>query len=217
MLHGLALTAVVFAAQVGGPRGNDRNLNKFATIGDSLTAGTCSGCPALTPWPSVLLATLSQSWELTNTAVAGSTVAQMDSVQWTPQVQGKRFSVVVIYGGINDLAAGTSASSIFATLTGMTDEVNAEGATAVLVTPMPWKNFSGWNSGRQTQTESLRALILAWCTTPRKVCVDLYPLAGESGDAQALKAAYDMGDGLHLNQTGQNFIAATVAATSTGL
>lgn len=182
---------------------------RWAALGDSITdepvALTVAG------WPRSLQGlwgvSPSGKW-ITNNAVSGATSTTIRDTQWTTNTKAKGFAGVIVAGGVNDISAGETGLATYNRLKTVYDEVRAEGATLVIVTPLPAGAY--WSSGtKDTELADLRTRQLAYCSTNSVSCVDAYTGLGSGVN---IAAAYDSGDGLHPNQAGSDAIAALVYA-----
>lgn len=125
-------------------------------------------------------------------------------------MRGRGAGAVVVLAGVNDLAAGTSAATIFSNLQTIYDQARADGMQVVPITVLPWSGSGSWTAGKQTETTNLNTSILAYCATNGLVCIDAYNSALRTGTA--LTGIYDSGDGLHPNLAGSSVLANLVKA-----
>ncbi len=130
--------------------------------------------------------------------------------QWDTFAKNRRYQVLFVLGGINDITSGKNMTTALANLTRIWDEAIAAGMDVHPMTLSPASNRAGWNGTKQTQLETLNAAILAYCAAQGLVCIDLYNSALRDGTA--LAAAYDSGDGVHPNAAGESLIAQLVVA-----
>ena len=176
-------------------------------VGNSLTSGGTGG----ERWPNKLTPLPAG---ITNVvyAISGSNAAS-SLAQWRayrPPYPARIF----VLSGINDIIAGTSAAATFASLSTMYAEAKAAGVNVVAMTHPPFGNYVSWSAPKQAELEALNALVMA--STDVDVKVDFYAVMGQGGTPEDLAAIYDSGDGLHPNDAGTAFMAATVA-TALGL
>lgn len=191
-----------------GSTGAPVEIARVVALGDSITQG--SGITGVTdPYPAKLNNLLGVRWDVVNHGYSGDTVAQMRT-RWTNDIRGKKaWRYFIFLGGVNDLRNGTSANTIFTTISATLDEARADGIIVVLFTVTPWKAFVNWSAARQTETESLNALLLNYCATyPSQArCRDTYDVLNDPADAALLLAAHNSGDGLHPDQSGMDILA----------
>ena len=177
---------------------------RWLFVGDSLTAG--SG--GVTTWAKKMEGYTPSTVTFVNRAVAGHTASQI-LAQWTA---GKvpTPDKVFILGGINDIAAGTSAATTFSSLEQIYSEAAALGVQVIAMPTLPAGNYALWSAPDQVQLELLEASIIADGNID--VLINFYDLMGEPGTPEDLAAAYDFGDGIHPNDAGTTVMAAAVAA-----
>jgi lysophospholipase L1-like esterase len=107
--------------------------------------------------------------------------------------------------GVNDIAAGEDAATVFAGINGVVQTWLADGLRVVLSTILPWKNGGGWTAGRQTITEAVNASIMSLATAhPRLRVVDGYSAFGQPDDPALLRVSLQevVPDSLHLGTYG---------------
>jgi lysophospholipase L1-like esterase len=175
-------------------------------IGDSLTIG--SG--GVTTWPTKLLASAPAGTVFTNRAASSNTAAQI-LAQWRAAGVPTR---VFVLGGVNDIAVGTSAVATFASLSPIYSEASALGVNVVAQPTLPFGNAASWSAPDQVQLEALEVSIVADVNVD--ILVNWYDLMGQGGTPEDLAAIYDNGDGVHPNEAGTTFMAATMV-TALGL
>ena len=179
--------------------------DKWVFVGDSLTAG--SG--GVTTWPAKL-ASSAPTKTFSNVAVGGATSTQI-AAQFRANIDGERLFVL---GGINDIAIGTAASVAWTALGRVLFEAGLYGSRVVAMPTLPFGNAASWSAPDQVQLELLEASIIA--SPDYDVLVNWYDLMGQGGTPEDLAAIYDNGDGVHPNEAGTTFMAATMA-TALGL
>lgn len=201
------LSALVLAEP---PADSDR-VHLVECLGDSLTAGFAVGAANSVAWPQQLRGRVPRNYVPVNFAKAGSLLATVKWEQWTRQAKADKASYVVLFAGINDLAADTTGAALWSQMEAFAAEVQATGSTVVICTMAPWKASGSWSAGRQTQTEAYNASIRSWANgTSRRLC-ELYNNMG-AGDPAVLAAAYDGGDGIHFSIAGHAKVADLVDA-----
>ena len=187
-------------------RGSDR----IVLMGDSITSGIphagrtawVSRMPEMSPyWNSLNRHNFAVSGYTTSQMVADyATTAHVMRPMRTDQdianiLQPNQFSYFMVWGGINDLGAGTSAATIYANLLSLWASARADGYTVIATVPTSAAWFS---TAQRTQYDALVASIIGDATKydylfrPDLIITDM--------------AAY--GDGTHPNLTGANLIAA---------
>jgi lysophospholipase L1-like esterase len=174
-----------------------------AWVGDSISMGFASSAAR----PPMVLGTSIGKY-VQNFGVPGIQSATCLS-NWRSFVQGKGYSTIVLLCGVNDLAAGAAAASIYANLNTVYQEALSEGMRVLAVRLTPWAAAGSWSPAKQTQTDALNALIDA---TSLVVPVNTDSMG--TGSPLVLAAAYDSGDGLHPNAAGSTSLAALVQAAN---
>jgi lysophospholipase L1-like esterase len=187
------------------------NATKVLALGDSITAhGSNEGVPR--HYPDKLQALMGTSWRITNGGLHGDSTSGAKS-RYDSTYRGQGFSYAVVEIGTNDLANGTSAATIWTTMSALFDEIRTDGLTLIPVTILPRNNTGGWTAGKQTELTTLNTDITNYCTTYSLNCVDAYAgLSNTPTDATVLKPAWDSGDHLHPNQDGLDQLATLVRA-----
>lgn len=171
----------------------------WVALGDSLTEGATGAYP----WPARLTAALAPSIGVANQGKSGDTAAQA-ATRYTNAIAGQGFYGLILMVGINDITADTPAATIWTAQNGTITTALAAGMPVVLLTTLPFGNSSDWSAPRQVQ---LDALLVSQRARAGVTLVDLNALMSTGN---ALSAAYDYGDGKHLNDTGAAFIATTL-------
>jgi lysophospholipase L1-like esterase len=188
------------AGGAGGGTPASSAFTKIACVGDSLTEGVGS---VLTPYPTGIGQRLSPAlYSVANLGVTGDNIAGMDA-RWA--VVSMQYNTLTLLGGINDIASGATAASVYSTMTTL---LARTGPTKkVVLTLTPFGTASSWTSGKQTQLDALNTSIRG---TAGVTVVDAYNLLKDPANPNNLLPAYSA-DGLHWNQAGTDVIAAAVA------
>lgn len=133
---------------------------------------------------------------------AGSGYQLLDLLTYLgPRSEHLIASNAVLLCGINDVLQGVSAVTIEARLT----TVMAQLQNPVVVTLLPFGNYTSWDAGK----EAVRVSVNAWIAANVAHYVDAESVMGTAG---ALKAEYDSGDGLHPNDEGNTALAGAIFA-----
>lgn len=134
--------------------------------------------------------------------ISGQTTPQM-LVRFRQDVIDLHPTVVVLLGGINDIAENTGPTSleaIFGNIVSMAELARANGITVVLCSVLPASDFT-WHHGLEPgpKIAALNAMIRQYADTNHLVFVDYYPamVDGRGG----LKAEFTT-DGVHPNLAG---------------
>jgi len=173
--------------------------------GDSLT----SGSQGVVTYPSKLALMKSNSVVFSTAAASGGATASQILTAWRANDDPPP-AMVIVLGGINDIAAGTSGATAFASLETIYQEASALGVIVVAATTLPFGTAASWSAGKQTELEALNAAIMA--STDVDIVVDLYTAMQDPADLDAILPAYRLADGVHPSENGSQHMADTVAA-----
>lgn len=187
---------------------NNYGVTRTAWIGDSLSANTVASTSSTQVYPRApeRYATLS-SRTVDNWAVNGATLLTDVAAQWTTYGSRTNASRIVIWGGINDIIIGGVAGHTLWTnfLTFVRARI-AESRTVVLVNLTPFKNYSGWSAGLETEKDNFNSDMATYCSSndggSLVLCIDMAASLAAPGDPDTLDSGYSAPDGLHLSQTG---------------
>jgi hypothetical protein len=139
-------------------------------------------------------------YTLTTHSVGGSTSSAAKIVFDANYTSAEEFTILGT--GINDIgnASTDPNTTIQSNVSYMADIVLAAGGNLVLCGITPFKNGASWSAARQGWTDTYNT----WAKTnyPNNF-VDMHKLLGDPADSDALLAAYDSGDGVHLSTAGQ--------------
>lgn len=117
--------------------------------------------------------------------------------------------------GVNDLAAGTSANTIFAGINAFVSRMLSDGLCVVVSTVLPWKDGGGWTRAIQSTTESLNSKILGLRGTNSCLrVVDGYTEFADAEDSELLARCYQetVPDALHIGSYGAQVMAGLMRA-----
>lgn len=137
-----------------------------------------------------------------NAADGGSSISAISS-QYTSSIKNKGYDACVIMGGINDIRSDATAAAIWVTYEALIDEVIADGLDCIVCTTLPFGNDAAWTAGRQAELDSLNAFIRGKAGI---ILAETHDAIEDPG-TDNIDAAYDSGDGLHINQAGNTVIA----------
>lgn len=130
-------------------------------LGDSTTGGSST---STLQYPEKLRNLLGYDWECVNAGVGGETASQI-ATRWTNQTRNKYTSNyarwLVLMGGINDIAAGTSAATTYAALKAIPDQAVSDGnwTGIIWMTTAPAWGYASLSAGEQTALLSLNTSI----------------------------------------------------------
>lgn len=144
-----------------------------------------------------------------NTASPGQTTTGADGF-WQTAKAPQNFDILITWIGHNDMVSGgDTAANTLTRIDAIHAAANTDSMTVYNLGTFPWKNGAGWTSGYQTTLDTYRTDLAADGTINY---LDAYDTLEDPANADELLAAYDNGDGVHLNQAGHNAIAALVEA-----
>jgi lysophospholipase L1-like esterase len=177
----------------------------WAAVGDSITNGHSFDA---SPYP-LRLATLLNA-PVVNMGIGGELAASINT-RFTTYVLPYPYKGVIIEECINDLIAGTAGATCWTATEAAANAAIAAGFIVVLVTAVPCGNYASWNGTKETERDAYNAAMRAYAAArPGQVLL----LDGDtvlSDDTNTIKAAYDYGDGLHLDGDGFQALAAAIA------
>jgi lysophospholipase L1-like esterase len=183
-------------------------ITQVACLGDSITYTASNRAPI--PYPHQLEHLLNEAspgqYAVSNFGTPGHRSDQNLST-WTNYIRGRGYDVLVLLTGINDIVQDVTGANAWTSVNQIVDEAKSDGLTVILVTTLPFKGYSGWTSGRQTQLDALLTSIRA---EGGLTLLDLYPSWETSAGSDIMKAAYDVGDGLHPGVAGTAQLASDV-------
>ncbi|MDD5172266.1 MAG: SGNH/GDSL hydrolase family protein [Candidatus ainarchaeum sp.] len=184
---------------------------RVGIIGDSVTAGSATKNRSYVD----LLITGSPDATIGKYGVSGNTTSQMRK-RFDKEILGQKppYDVVVIQGGVNDIASGIPLTTTKANLSAMFKAAQDKGMQVVVFTIAPWGGSDNWNSSAQQKTDEFNKWLLAQDGKGITV-VDLSSM--RDGDSPKMKTDYDSGDHLHPNKDGQLEIARLAAERLSGV
>lgn len=180
-------------ARLGPPAAGE---NRVVFMGDSITEGWGRQGPKFFPGKPYL-----------NRGISGQTTPQM-LVRFRPDVIALRPRVVVLLGGINDIAGNTGPMTLSMTqdnIASMAELARANGIQVVLASVLPAREFP-WRPGMEPagKVVALNTWIKDYAARNGFIYLDYYtPMAD---DKQGLKAELTS-DGVHPNQAGYAVMA----------
>lgn len=184
------------------------NGRGIVCFGDSITFSASTRADR--SYPAILdEALFSQGVSVGNNGISGGTVQHAQD-SYTLRHKGRGLWGACLLLGVNDLAAGSSATTIFTALNSLVQEMLTDGLRVVLCTVLPWKNGDGWSAPRQVITEALNESILALDGTNELLrVVDGYEAFGDLSDPTLLQRALQelTPDNLHLGSYGTQSLA----------
>ncbi|MFJ2500665.1 SGNH/GDSL hydrolase family protein [Streptomyces sp. NPDC087539] len=193
----------------------------IAVIGDSLTAGTGSTLDTNSRWPDVLADRLRGRYGVANAGIAGNRLLRDGTgVRATARFERDVLDVagvrtVVIALGINDVQRPpqeTDPQRIADGLRSLTQRAHARRLRVVGATLMPYEGYRSWTPAGDGVRERVNALIRAGGVFDH--VIDFDAAARDPFRPTRLRAAYDSGDHLHLNDAGYRLLGSLVDLTA---
>jgi lysophospholipase L1-like esterase len=193
----------------------------IAAFGDSITDGAASTDNANHRWPdflaerliaqpggptySVVAESISGNSVLGDSANSGlSALHRLDRDVLSRQA----LRYVILLEGINDVKAGRSASKLIAAYQEIISRVHAKGVKIYGGTLTPFKGFKGYSAATEQQRQQVNTWIRK--SGAFDAVIDFDELVRDPADPQLLRASYDSGDHLHLNDAGYKAMGYTV-------
>ncbi|NEC08642.1 SGNH/GDSL hydrolase family protein [Streptomyces sp. SID7909] len=191
-------------------RGGDaRATGTLVAFGDSLTAGSGSTTDANTRWPDALADRLHGRYAVVNEGIGGNRLLR-DGIgpraldRFERDVLGvSGAKTVVIALGINDIQAlprETDPARITGALRALADRAHARGLKVIGATLMPYRGSAVWTAGGDRVRQQVNAEIRAGGVFDE--VLDFDRSLRDPAHPQQLRAPYDSGDHLHLNDAG---------------
>ncbi|TRV81499.1 SGNH/GDSL hydrolase family protein [Streptomyces sp. 130] len=195
--------------------GGTQAAGTLVAFGDSLTAGSGSTTDANTRWPDALADRLHGRYAVVNEGIGGNRLLR-DGVgpraldRFERDVLGASGAkTVVIALGINDIQAlprETDPGRITDALRDLTRRAHARGLKVIGATLMPYRGSAVWTAGGEQVRRQVNAEIRADGIFDEVLDFDLS--LRDPAHPQQLRAPYDSGDHLHLNDAGYARLAA---------
>ena len=195
----------------------DPDPSKFRVVvlGSSTASGTGASSPA-TSWVGLLdawLGTVAPSHEIINLAIGGTTTKAFRPDGSASTVDVNRDitralelspDLIVVNLPTNNVAEGMSLSTTVSHYRQIKGAADAAGVPLLLTTTQP-RNFADLTLRVKLQDEAV-----AIRTRFGAAVIDIYDELTDFGNSLAIKAAYDSGDGVHLNDAGHAFVFETM-------
>ena len=174
-------------------------------IGDSLTYGY----PVQNAYEDELGACLGTHRTVVNKGHGGNTTSQMLD-RFDDDVLAYDPDVVIIWGGINDVAGvGSTAAHVESNLQAMYSKAHEAGVRVIAVSISPFKGASVWSEAKQAVLDEVNNWI---ASTARDVDdrIDVYSELEDPANSDTLLPAYDSGDHVHLALAGYQLVGDTI-------
>ncbi|MDD4972573.1 MAG: GDSL-type esterase/lipase family protein [Paludibacter sp.] len=138
------------------------------------------------------------------------------SARFTADIINLKPKIVVIEGGVNDIAGSVAKSTFIANWTSILDaaQANSSITTIIVLKILPWTNGStaqmqtrdDWNSSLATLAAGYSKAIVVDASS----YVGQFRAGGDAGNLWDIQTAYNQ-DGVHFNQAGHTQIAQAIA------
>lgn len=175
-------------------------------MGNSITFAAAG----VTEWPDVMRTNLGAGYEVLNEAVSSTTIQTAKTTQWANRLKQQKVHALIIAHGVNDVITDRTAAQIVADIEEVVDDALADGIKVLTLDILPCGNYGSCTAPRIAVLEQVNA-DLAAAATGCWSHLAIYDDMEEPVATNDLAVAYDSGDGLHPNQTGQNAIEALVS------
>jgi lysophospholipase L1-like esterase len=201
----------------------DSSSKAVVTLGDSITDGRGSTTDANNRWPDNLARRLNTNTPTANVAVINMGIGGGAVLSGglgptalnrfdrdVPNQSGARW--LIVFEGVNDIGSGSSsmitATNLISAYTQFANKSHARGMLAYGATITPFGANIGVGGYSSALHEMERQFVNAWFRTNTLYdgVIDFDALVRDSTGTNIL-AAYDSGDGLHLNPTGYQVMA----------
>ncbi|MGQ4487888.1 SGNH/GDSL hydrolase family protein [Streptomyces sp. SAS_281] len=189
--------------------GGTKATGTLVAFGDSLTAGSGTTTDANTRWPDVLADRLHGAYAVANQGIGGNRLLR-DGIGPRALDRFERDALgvsgaktVVIALGINDIQAlprETDPERITDALRDLTRRAHARGLKVIGATLMPYRGSAAWTAGGEQVRQHVNAEIRAGGVFDEVLDFDLS--LRDPAHPRQLRAPYDSGDHLHLNDAG---------------
>lgn len=178
----------------------------WVAVGDSITYGYAHDS---TPYPKRLAALLAVP--VVNMGIGGDIAVNINT-RATSYALPYPYKGVIIEECINDLIAGTSGATCWTATDTVIDDALEADFIVVVMTAIPCGNYSGWNGTKEAQRQAYNTAVRtrAAADPTHVLLLDLDEVV--SDDGTTIRASDDYGEGLHLNGTGMQNVAAAAAA-----
>ncbi len=150
-----------------------------------------------------------------NMGIGSQTTAGVSS-RFTTDIINLKPKIVVIEGGVNDIAGAVAKSTFIANWTSMLDAAQASSyiTTIIVLKVLPWTN--GSTANMQTRDDWNASLTTLAAGYSKAIVVDAssyvgqFRAGGDAGNLWDIQTAYNQ-DGVHFNQAGHTQIAQAIA------
>jgi len=127
------------------------------------------------------------------------------------------YNIIVVQGGINDLASDIPPAKIEANLNAMYEAALRNGRKVVALTVGPFKGHPYWKPENQKKADEINTWIRKRAAELGIPVVDLMALGGEGGDSLKLLKEFNSGDSLHYTPKAWQEIAYLIGEGAFGI
>jgi lysophospholipase L1-like esterase len=193
------------------------DVKALAVLGDSITDGRGSTTNGNNRWPDQLARRLQSSGNtkvaILNQGIGGNAVTSgglgpTGLSRFSRDILGQSgVRWVIVFEGVNDIGAGVSAASLTSAYDNLIAQARAKGLRVYGGTITPFGSNSYYSAAREAVRQSVNTYIRSGKFDG---FIDFDAAVRDSSNPPKLQAAYDSGDGLHLNPAGYQKLADTV-------
>lgn len=191
-----------------------------AILGDSITDGRGSTTNGNDRWPDDLARRLRASGAtkvaVLNAGIGGNAVTSgglgpTGLSRFSRDILGQSgVRWVIIFEGVNDIGAGVSASTLTSAYGTLISQARGQGLRVYGATITPFGSNGYYTSAHETVRQTVNTYIRGGNFD---AFIDFDAAVRDTSNPPRLQAAYDSGDGLHLNPAGYQKLADTVNLT----
>jgi lysophospholipase L1-like esterase len=197
----------------------DASAKGIAILGDSITDGRGSTTNGNDRWPDDLAKLLlangpTSKVTVMNQGIGGNAVvsgglgptAEARYMRDILNASGVRY--VVVFEGVNDLGAGTSASAITGAFDQFINMARTQGLRIYGATITPFGSNTYYSATNETNRQAVNTYIRSG---KFDAYIDFDAVVRDSSSPPKLQTAYDSGDGLHLTPAGYQAMASAIS------
>ena len=192
----------------------------IAILGDSITDGRGSTTNGNDRWPDDLARRLRASGAtkvaVVNAGIGGNAVTSgglgpTALGRYSRDILGQSgVRWVIIFEGVNDIGAGVSASTLTSAYGTLISQARAQGLRVYGATITPFGSNAYYTPAHETVRQTVNTYIRG---ANFDAFIDFDAAVRDTSNPPRLQAAFDSGDGLHLNPAGYQKLADTVNLT----
>jgi lysophospholipase L1-like esterase len=192
----------------------------IAILGDSITDGRGSTTNGNDRWPDDLARRLRASGAtkvaVLNAGIGGNAVTSgglgpTGLSRFSRDILGQSgVRWVIIFEGVNDIGAGVSASTLTSAYATLISQARGQGLRVYGATITPFGSNGYYTPAHETVRQTVNTYIRGGNFD---AVIDFDAAVRDTSNPPRLQAAYDSGDGLHLNPAGYQKLADTVNLT----